>query len=199
MASHLKAALVAAGIGTAQLLTSAQAITLHGYANAALQPTNMYQTSYSTYAYPTAPQTQATPRANRLNANAQAGTQRSDYEGIWHCVSRVTSSSVPTIGPGREMECLLRFQQDANGRLLVYWDQAGWNSAQCAVVQFSPAQSTIVHKSMNLQDPGWAALSHDKLQMQDASTMEGHSRVVQYQFGRNIGTYETVSLLTRVR
>src|SRR5262249_20095769 len=140
-----------------------------------------------------------TPQIRQFQLNASApGTQPAQYQGVWRCVSQVTASNVNAIAPGRAMECLLQFKL-TNGQLFVSWDESGWNPADCSVVNFTPRESSIVHKSMSMRDPNWAALSHDRLRMLSSNLMEGRSRVVQYQAGRLIGVYETVSNLTRVQ
>ncbi len=134
----------------------------------------------------------------RLGAG-KAGSQPSQYQGTWHCVSQVTASNIAGIQAGRAMECYLHFQLTPSGQLLVGWDQQGWSPANCSVVNFNPTESSIVHKSMSLNNVDWSALSQDRLRMLSCNIMQGHSRIVQYRAGQPVGVYETVSSLTRVQ
>ena len=97
------------------------------------------------------------------------------------------------------MECTLRFKQNSAGRLMVYWDQEGWSSTQCAVVHFGPNESKIAHKSIDMRNPGWGGVAQDILRMESPTYIEGRSHIEQFQFGRQIGAYETVSMLSRIQ
>jgi len=192
------AAFSAAGIIASQLFAPALALTLEGHANVSTVPEMSNYAAPITLQSQTAQVAMAQPPAGP-NFNLAASTsQPKAYEGMWRCVSQVTNSTVPSVSPGRQMECLLRFRVADNGRLFVYWDQAGWNPTNCSVVHYTPAESSILHRSAVAGSSGWEAVSRDRLRMVSSSQMEGRSQVVQYQSGQVIGTYETNSVLTRV-
>jgi len=192
------AALCAAGILTSQFCSPVQAMMLSGHASVGVPATSVAPASYPMPVTVQSPARMAVPHP-AYQLSATAGSEPSQYEGTWRCVSHVTSSSVAKIAPGREMDCLLQFKLNSQGQLVVYWDEAGWNPTNCAVVSFSPVKSSIVHKSISLSNSNWAALSSDRLRMLSISQMEGRSKVIQYQCGQPVGVYETASYLTRVQ
>jgi hypothetical protein len=196
------AALCAAGFIASSIFNPAQAFMLSGRADmnvsgAGVQPATYYPAPVPVAVPQYAPAAVAAKPA--FNLSVKAGAQPSQYEGVWRCVSYVTNSSVPAIEPGREVDCLLQFKMNGQGQLMVYWNERGWSPANCAAVRFTPVASSIVHKSMSLNNINWAALSTDRLRMLSYSEMEGRSTVVQYRCGRPIGEYETRSVLTRIQ
>jgi len=196
MASQWMAVCSTAGIIASLLNGSAQALTLQGHANVSTATESIP----STYPAPVALQAQTgqSVPGQTLSLGVHAA-QPTEYQGVWRCVSLVTRSSVPNITLGRQMECLISFKVNIDGKLMVYWDQSGWTSSNCSVVNFSPIASSIAHKSSCSGNSNWTALSRDRLRLITTSQMEGQSQVVQYQFGQMIGTYETNSILTRVQ
>ncbi|HEY9776489.1 MAG TPA: hypothetical protein V6C81_22195 [Planktothrix sp.] len=184
MKTLAKAVLLTAGILATHTTTSASATMLQGSA-----------TVNDSYAAAAAG---AQRSLSPYKLNAQAGRNPADYQGTWACVSRVVSSNVRAVVPGQTMACNVNFQINPSGQLLVSWQQDGWDPSQCSVVNFSPTHSQIVHKNTPSTHSSWTALARDWLHMQSSNQMQGRSKVIQYQNGQAIGSYETASVLTRI-
>jgi hypothetical protein len=201
MASRLMAVLSAAGILATQFFAPAQAVMLSGQASMSVgTPVHAYPAPIAVRPAPmeAAPaQTVPAVATGQYRLAGRVGSDPAQYEGDWNCISKVIASNVPQVAAGSTMQCELSFQMNGQGQLLASWNQNGWNPAQCAVVSFRPTGSSIAHKSSTLNRGGWCAMSQDQLRMVSQNQMQGRSHVMQYQNGRVIGTYETVSMLIR--
>lgn len=137
-------------------------------------------------------------KASPFYIHISKGASKSRLAGDWRVVTEVVWSDCPYVKEGERGSSKLSMT-NINGRIFPIWKANGWKLSKTEEVNFSN-QSTFTWQRENEMienNDHWQAVSVDKFEVDNYNEMHAESIVRQYLNGEYVGSYMTVSYLTK--